>query len=141
MALVKFVQYDPTTGFIGAIVIGDESKPPIHPSQLVVALNAVTDGMMVDPLNKVLIALPIPAHPVLALRDFLRRFTAAERAALEGLAATGTQNVKNQIAAFFRYVQADNTVDCGDNYIQTVVQTMETQGVIATGRAAQILGN
>ena len=141
MALAKFVQYDPVTGLIGAVIIGDSSRVPVHPSQLILAANIITDGMMVDTVNKVLIAIPLPAHPVLALRDFLRRFTAAERAALEGLAATGTQNVKNQLAAFFRYVQADNTVDCGDNYIQTVVQTMEAQSVIATGRAAQILGN
>ena len=83
------------------------------------------------------------AAPVVAVslspRDFLRRFTAAEREALEDLAAGGTANVKKKFAAFKTYIQTGGNVELDDNYIIASLTAMEAAGVIAAGRAAQIL--
>lgn len=76
---------------------------------------------------------------VVSLLVFWQRFTAAERESLEGAYLTGTQGVKNAIAAFKTYLQAAGCADCNDTYIQTKVQQMETVGIIAAGRASQIL--
>lgn len=72
-------------------------------------------------------------------RDFWRRFTSAEREALENKLATGTQTVKDKIAAFRTYVLTGGAVELDDDYIIAAVAQMETAGVIAAGRAAQIL--
>lgn len=74
-----------------------------------------------------------------AVLEFWRRFTPAEREALENLAATGTQGQKNKLAAFKTYVQTAGFVDCNDSYIQGAVNLMESANVIGSGRAAQIL--
>jgi hypothetical protein len=72
-------------------------------------------------------------------RDFWRRFTAAEREALENKLATGTQGVKDKIGAFRTYILTGGNVELDDDYIIAAVTAMETAGVIAAGRAAQIL--
>lgn len=72
-------------------------------------------------------------------REFWRRFTAAEREALEDLAMTGTASVKKKLAAFKTYVQTGGNVELDDDYIIASVAAMETAGVIAAGRAAEIL--
>jgi hypothetical protein len=74
-------------------------------------------------------------------RAFLARFTAAERELLENKLATGTQAVKDKLAAFRFYVMTGGYVELDDDYIIASVTAMETAGVIATGRAAQILGS
>lgn len=83
------------------------------------------------------------AAPVVAVslppREFWRRFTAAEREALQDKLATGTQNVKNKLNAFRDYVATGGNVELADDYIIAAVVAMETAGVIAAGRAAQIL--
>ena len=73
-------------------------------------------------------------------RGFWQRFTAAEREALQNKAATGTQGVKDKLNAFRDYVQTGGNVELSDDYIIAAVTQMETAGVIAAGRAAQILG-
>lgn len=72
-------------------------------------------------------------------REFWRRFTAAEREKLEDLAMTGTASVKKKLAAFKTYVQTGGNVELDDDYIIAIVAAMETAGVIAAGRAAEIL--
>lgn len=85
-------------------------------------------------------AAPIPiAAYSLTQREFVQRFTAAEREALENKAQTGTQGVKDKIAAFKTYIQTGGNVELNDDYIIAVVMQMEAAGVIAAGRAAEIL--
>lgn len=83
------------------------------------------------------------APPVIVVslppRAFWQRFTAAEREALENKLATGTQAVKDKISAFRTYVLTGGAVELDDDYIVAAVAQMETAGVIAAGRAAQIL--
>lgn len=85
-------------------------------------------------------AAPAPeAVRSLSPRDFLRRFSPAERETLEDLAATGTAAVKKKLAAFKFYVQTGGYVELDDDYIVAAVTAMEAAGVIAAGRAAEIL--
>lgn len=85
-------------------------------------------------------AAPIPiAAYSLTQREFVQRFTAAEREALENKAQTGTQGVKDKIAAFKTYIQTGGRIELNDDYIIAVVMQMEAAGVIAAGRAAEIL--
>ena len=85
-------------------------------------------------------AAPIPiAAYSLTRREFIQRFTAAEREALENKAQVGTQGVKDKIAAFKTYIQTGGNVELNDDYIIAVVMQMEAAGVIAAGRAAEIL--
>lgn len=76
---------------------------------------------------------------VVSVLAFWQRFTAVEREALEGSYQTGTQAVKNAIGAFRNYIMSVPQVDINDPYIQAKVTQMETVGIIAAGRAAQVL--
>ena len=76
----------------------------------------------------------------LPARLFWRRFTAAEREALQDKLATGTQPTKNKPNAFRDYIAAGGNVELDDDYIIASLTAMETAGVISAGRAAQILG-
>ena len=91
-----------------------------------------------NPATKTVIAVAARLS-VPGLLAFWQRFTQAERESLENLAQTGTQTQKNKLAAFKTYAQAAGSVDCNDPYVQTSVQLLETVGIIAAGRAAQIL--
>lgn len=75
----------------------------------------------------------------LPLKDFLRRFTQAEREQWEELAATGTAPVKRRLAAFKTYLQTGGNVELADDYIVSSVQAMEASNVLAAGRADVIL--
>lgn len=77
--------------------------------------------------------------PVLSLKDFAQRFTTAEREALQGILATGTQTQKNKLNAFRTYLTDCGNADLNDAYIVASVNLMETAGVLAAGRAAVIL--
>ena len=81
---------------------------------------------------------PAP-FPTLTPRVFWRRFTVAEREALQNILATGTQNQKNKLNAFRDYVATGGMVELLDDYIIASVNTLETVGILAAGRAAQIL--
>ncbi len=90
-------------------------------------------GEFVDP--------PAQPDPVsLPPRAFLARFTAAERELLENKLATGTQAVKDKLAAFRFYVMTGGYVELDDDYIVAAVTAMESAGVLSAGRAAEILG-
>lgn len=73
----------------------------------------------------------------LTRREFYKRFTVAEREALENIRATGTQTQKNKLNAFIEYI-ADG-VELDDVYIISSVNLMENAGVIAPGRAVEVL--
>ena len=72
-------------------------------------------------------------------KAFWQRFTTAEREALMGLLATGTQAQKNKLNAFRDYVIQGGNVELNDDYIIASVNLMETAGILAAGRAATIL--
>ena len=90
--------------------------------------------------NGSVFAAPAPgAVRSLPPKQFLARFTAGERELLEEKFLTGSQGVKNKIGAFRIYVLTGGNVELSDDYIIASVTAMETAGVLAAGRAAQIL--
>jgi hypothetical protein len=82
---------------------------------------------------------PLPVRQGITQRDFWRRFTAAERESLQNILSTGTQAQKNKLNAFRDYVQTGMNVELDDDYIVASVTLMQAAGIIAPGRAAQIL--
>lgn len=76
--------------------------------------------------------------PILSLRDFWRRFTVAEREALQNLVASGTTAQKNKFNAFRNYLTDCGSVDLSDQYIIDSVNSLPVS-VLAAGRAAVIL--
>lgn len=76
---------------------------------------------------------------VLTRREFWRRFLEAEREALQGVMATGTQARKNKLNAFLKYIEDEGHVDLNDAYIQSSVNLMEQAGILGAGRAVEIL--
>jgi hypothetical protein len=82
---------------------------------------------------------PTTAVRSLSPLQFLRRFTATEREALEDITATGTAAQRKKLNAFRFYIQTGGYVELDDDYIIASVTAMETVGVLAAGRAAQIL--
>lgn len=73
-------------------------------------------------------------------KEFWRRFTVAEREAIQNMLSTGTQIQKNKMGAFRDYVLLGGNVELNDDYIISVVNIMEnTLGILASGRAAEIL--
>lgn len=107
-------------------LIAITGQPQIGPTTV---WDAATKSVKTIAAPKSIISVPV----------FWKRFTTVEREAIEGMALTGTAAVKNAIAAFFRYVQSAGSVDCNDAYIVAKVTQLETIGVLAAGRAAQIL--
>ena len=80
-----------------------------------------------------------PALYSLNPRAFWKRFTVAEREALQNLVATGTQTQKNKLNAFREYVTTGGNVELIDDYIIASVNLMESASVIGAGRATVIL--
>lgn len=76
---------------------------------------------------------------VLRLRDFWQRFSQAEREALWEVQASGTATQKKKLGAFRQYLTDAGEADLNDAYIVTSVNLMETAGVIAVGRASEVL--
>lgn len=71
--------------------------------------------------------------------EFWQRFTTAEREAVVAMARTGTETQKNKISAFKEYVVYGDQVDLDDQNIIDGVNLMESVGLIAAGRAAEVL--
>jgi hypothetical protein len=123
-------------GLVATVV--EQATPPNVPGFVAVEL---ADGSRVGPGwiwdGSVLIA---PASTAsLTLRDFWRRFTVAEREALQGILATGTQIQRNKLNAFRDYLAAGGNVELADDYVISSLVAMESAGIIAAGRASQIL--
>src|SRR5512135_2755336 len=76
---------------------------------------------------------------VLSLHDFVNRFTQSEREAIWTMEHSGTATQQTKLGAFRDYLVQCGYADLADAYIQSSVQLMETVGLIAAGRAAQIL--
>ena len=78
--------------------------------------------------------------PNITYKAFLKRFTEAEREALQNILATGTQTAKNKLSAFLEYLKADaNHVDLSDAYISSALTIMTSAGILAAGRKEEIL--
>lgn len=75
---------------------------------------------------------PIP--PVLSKYQFLTRFTSAERKTI-----TAASAVDPDIADFKLLLDAATEVDCGNTDTIAGVNALEAGGILAPGRAAQIL--
>lgn len=119
------------------LTVVESATQPVFPGATAVDC----DGTMVGPgwlWNGAAFAAG-PGALSLAPKAFWRRFTAAEREALQNILATGTQNQKNKLNAFRDYVAQGGNIELFDDYIVASVTLMEAAGVIAAGRAAQIL--
>lgn len=79
---------------------------------------------------------PAPEAPPLQKIDFLRLFTQAERVAIRNAA-----KVNNQIEDYQEMLNNSTVVILSDPDIQTGVPLLEAVGLLAPGRAAQILAN
>lgn len=77
--------------------------------------------------------------PSLTRIDFIRRFTVAERESLKEMLLNGTATQKRKVGAFVDYLGYDDDVYLGDQYIIDSVNLMESAGVLAAGRAAEVL--
>lgn len=76
---------------------------------------------------------------------FRERFTDSELVAIERAALdvpAGTDAVRNRAArvrVFLQRINADEVIDLERQAFRALVQALETAGVLATGRAAQVL--
>lgn len=77
---------------------------------------------------------PLPLPPVLTKYEFLKRFTSTERKAITAAAV-----VDEDIADFKLLLDAATDVDCGNEDTIAGVNSLEASGILAAGRAAQIL--
>lgn len=78
---------------------------------------------------------PLPhVVPVLSKYEFLKRFTSAERKAINAAA-----KVNADIEDFKTLLDAAQEVDCGNEDTVAGVNALEAAGILAAGRAAQIL--
>lgn len=84
---------------------------------------------------------PRPAKRILRKSDFIQRFTIGERKELFGFQfgnAYTTAQQKN-LSAFMRYLDFLDRIDMDDTAISGGVQYLESVGVLAAGRASEIL--
>jgi len=82
---------------------------------------------------------PTPDPLAISQRDFWKRFTVAEREALQNILATGTQTQKNKLGAFRDYVWLGVNVELDDDHMIASVTLMEQANVIGNDRATEIL--
>lgn len=75
----------------------------------------------------------------LSVRDFLRRWTQAEREALENAIVTGNPTLKKAAAALRTYLLAGPEVELNDPIIVAGMAAMEQGNVLGNGRASAIL--
>ncbi|MCU7917060.1 MAG: hypothetical protein KZQ95_01725 [Candidatus Thiodiazotropha sp. (ex Epidulcina cf. delphinae)] len=78
---------------------------------------------------------PAPAVYQITPTELLRRFTITEKAAI--VAAQSTDPI---VGAFMFTLQAARSIDSDNQDLIDGVKYMESQGLIAVGRAAEILG-
>ena len=86
---------------------------------------------------------PVPTIVVLTRYEYRRLFTMAERIAVDNYQtnASLTQQQKDEIAAFLNDFQIAERIPLADPPVVQGTQFLESCGLIATGRAAQILAN
>jgi hypothetical protein len=72
-------------------------------------------------------------------RDFFKRFTPAEREEIRDRSKNGTPQEQRRLSAFMDEVQILGEFDLNNPLLSTVLDQMETAGIIAPGRKAEIL--
>lgn len=84
---------------------------------------------------------PKPSPRILLKVDFIQRFTIAERKEMFGYAHGTTYTVAQQknLASFMRYLDFLDRIPIDDAGIQQGTNYLETVGILAAGRAAQVL--
>jgi len=75
-----------------------------------------------------------PPKRVTDIRDFLNLFTPVEREDIFELVT-----INKQARGFIEYAKAAGSVDLNDAFVITAVNRLETAGVIASGRAVEVL--
>jgi hypothetical protein len=131
------MRYALVRGGVCVTIVESETLPTVDiGGQWVAAADGVGPGWT---WNGTAWSAPVVTVRSLTVRAFWRRFTATERETLENKLATGTQVQKDKLNAFKAYLLTGGNVELDDDYIIASVGAMEAAGVIATGRAAQIL--
>ena len=77
---------------------------------------------------------PFPAQRVISTDEFIQRFTATEQEDI--IDATKTSKKANRFIQILKIVKL---ADLDSEFIQTSVNAMESSGVIAVGRSAEVL--
>lgn len=95
-------------------------------------------GLVWSPKRRSFDTAPV-AKGALSLKEFLDRFTPGEREVWWKFSADGDMNKKYSLGSFRSYLDAAGAVDLGDPYVVNAVQSMESAGVLAAGRAVEIL--
>ena len=97
------------------------------------------DNFQWDPSTRALV--PRTPQRFLPKWFFIQRFTDSERKAFFGfpLDSTKTEAQRKIISALMWYLLYLDTINLDDTSLVAGVQYLETIGVLATGRAAQIL--
>lgn len=129
-----FAVYETSTGAL--VSVGTVVADPLPAGLSSVSLGLTRPSGVWNPATHAFDPAPITKGTI-SRRDFWRRFTLAEREALHNVRLTGTAARKNKIEAFLDYIS--DGVDLDDAAVVSVVQAMETFGILAAGRAAQIL--
>lgn len=126
MAQVSGVVYGTHTGnFMTAQALASAVGIAL-PAELLIALDA----------EKVsLVASGQYMPPTISKSEFLHRFTATERTAI--LTASKSSIV---VEGYLFLIQARDTIELSDPEISSGVRLIEQAGIIAAGRASQILG-
>lgn len=81
-----------------------------------------------------------PPPETVTLAAFADLFTPTEREDLFDIRMNGTASQRKKLGAFYEYITQQGAADLGNAYIIDSVNLMESQGVIGSGRAAEILG-
>lgn len=84
---------------------------------------------------------PKPSPRILLKVDFIQRFSLAERKEMFGFnfGTTYTAAQQKNLASFMRYLDFLDRIPLDDSGIQQGVNYLETVGILAAGRAAQVL--
>lgn len=84
---------------------------------------------------------PRPSPRILSKSIFIQRFSITERREMFGFMHGNTYTAAQQklLASIMRYLDFLDRIDLGDAAIQQGVNYLETVGVLAAGRAAQVL--
>lgn len=136
-----FAVYDKTTGrleSLGTVVADDITLARRNLAKLQLSFDPRVPTKQWNETTRDFDDIPEP-KPKISKRDFLDRFTPAEREDIYDAARNGSAAVQKKLNAFLEYVQAVDDVDLGDQYIIDSVTAMETAALIGAGRAAEIL--
>lgn len=102
-------------------------------------VNPPADNTIWDTVTRAFVAKPSPR--ILLKVDFIQRFSLAERKEMFGFnfGTTYTAAQQKNLSSFMRYLDFLDRIPLDDSGIQQGVNYLETVGILAAGRAAQVL--